>query len=73
MAPIAKRRKTEQIAELNFDPTARQDYLTGFRKRKLQRISQAQDVAKRREREEKIEGRKQVGIHPRHGQSTGRR
>jgi len=60
MAPVAKKRKTSQLAELNFDPSAREDYLSGYRKRKLERISRAQADAKRLEREEKIKDRKEV-------------
>lgn len=43
-----------------FDPAARQEYLTGFHKRKLQRAKHAQEIAEKRAREEKIAGRKKV-------------
>jgi ribosomal RNA-processing protein 17 len=61
MAPQAKRRKTESATEeISFDPTARHDYLTGFHKRKQQRIKLAQEYAEQRAREEKREERKKV-------------
>lgn len=61
MAPQTKRRKVESaVEEINFDPTARHDYLTGFHKRKVQRIKQAQEYAQKKAREERIEQRKKV-------------
>lgn len=60
MAPPSKRRKTTALEEISFDPEARQDYLSGFRKRKQQRIRHAKDFAAKRDRELKVEGRKQV-------------
>ena len=57
----SKRRKGElAIEEITFDPTARQEYLTGFHKRKLQRAKHAQDLAAKKEREGRIENRKLV-------------
>lgn len=64
MGPPAKRRKVEPVAEVTFDPAARQEYLTGFHKRKLQRIKHAQETAQKREREEKVQQRKEVRISP---------
>ena len=59
--PPKKRRKTvSAIEEIKFDPNAREDYLTGFHKRKLQRIKHAQEEAAKREREDKIKARKTV-------------
>jgi len=55
-----KKIAVKPVAELTFDTSARQDYLTGYRKRKLQRISEARDIAKRKEREERITHRKEV-------------
>jgi len=56
-----KKRKTEhKIEEISFDDTAREDYLTGFHKRKVQRIKAAQAEAQKKEREEKVIMRKQV-------------
>lgn len=63
MAPQAKRRKTENaIEEISFDPDARHEFLTGFHKRKLQRIKQAQEYAAKRAREEKREERRKVQL-----------
>ena len=60
MAPVAKRRKVEQVEEITFNPEARQEYLTGFHKRKLQRIENARDAAAKREKEERVKARKEV-------------
>lgn len=60
-APPAKRRKTTtQIEELKFDPEARNEWLTGFRKRKQQRIKHAQEQSAKIEKEEKVKARKEV-------------
>jgi ribosomal RNA-processing protein 17 len=55
----SKKRKygVEQVA---FDFDARNEYLTGFHKRKQQRIKLAQEEAAKKEREEKLKARKQV-------------
>lgn len=61
MPPPAKRRriaptpklKGPRPEEINFDLDARQDYLTGFHKRKVQRTKAAQEAAERRAKEEK--------------------
>ena len=60
--PPPKRRKSKvpEVEEISFDFTARQDYLTGFHKRKLQRAKHAKEQAVERERLEKIEARKRV-------------
>jgi hypothetical protein len=58
--PILKRKRTSAVEEIAFDPSARQEYLTGFHKRKLHRAALAQEHAKKREREERIEFRKKV-------------
>ena len=59
--PFKKRRRTAPgVEEIRFDPSARQDYLTGFHKRKLQRAKHAKDEAEKRDREEKIAARKLV-------------
>lgn len=73
MPPATKRRKIEVTAveEITFDLSARQEYLTGFHKRKLQRAKHAQEAAEKRAKAEKVEHRKQVqttGIQiPDHG------
>lgn len=60
-APPAKRRKTTtQVEELKFDPEARDEWLTGFRKRKQQRIKHAQEQSAKIEKEEKVKARKEV-------------
>ena len=59
--PPKKRRKpVPTIEEIQFDASAREDYLTGFHKRKLQRIKNAKEEATKKEREEKIQARKLV-------------
>ena len=58
--PPKKRKAQHSIEEIKFDNDARADYLTGFHKRKLQRIKNAQEQAAQRARQEKIEFRKQV-------------
>lgn len=62
IAPPAKKRRKAAYAieEIKFDPSAREDYLTGFHKRKLQRIKLAKKEAAKKEREEKIEARRIV-------------
>ena len=63
MGPPPKRRKIETIAveEITFDTAARQEYLTGFHKRKLQRAKHAQEIAEKKARAERVEGRRKVG------------
>lgn len=63
MPPPNKKRKlkTSAVEEVTFDYGARQDYLTGFHKRKVERQKIRQDLAKKRAREERIEERKKVG------------
>lgn len=60
MAPVAKRRRIDQPEEIKFDLDARQDYLSGFHKRKLQRIEQARQEAIKKEREERVKERREV-------------
>ncbi|KAF4120163.1 ribosomal RNA-processing protein 17 [Geosmithia morbida] len=60
LAPPPKKRKAPTIEEINFDFDARHEYLTGFHKRKLQRQKYAQEEAAKKERQEKIEIRKQA-------------
>ncbi|KAL8996683.1 MAG: hypothetical protein Q9169_003855 [Polycauliona sp. 2 TL-2023] len=57
--PIKKRRKGEPaIEEITFNFDDREEYLTGFHKRKLQRIKHAKEEALKKEREEKVANRK---------------
>ena len=59
--PPKKRRKVDpKVEEITFNPKDRQDYLSGFHKRKVQRQKQAQAEAVRKEREEKLAARKVV-------------
>ncbi|KAH6686677.1 nucleolar protein 12-domain-containing protein [Plectosphaerella plurivora] len=61
VAPPPKRKKTEPtIEEVNFNFDAREEYLTGFHKRKVQRQKWAQDQAAKREKDEKLQARKQI-------------
>ncbi|KAI7973419.1 hypothetical protein EIK77_008328 [Talaromyces pinophilus] len=61
MAPQFKRRKLENaVEEISFDPDARHEFLTGFHKRKVQRIKLAQEHAEKRAREEKREERRKI-------------
>ncbi|CAK7199643.1 hypothetical protein SEUCBS139899_002326 [Sporothrix eucalyptigena] len=59
--PPRKKRKADfTIEEINFDDSARSDYLTGFHKRKLQRQKHAQEIATQKARQEKIAFRKEL-------------
>ena len=64
MAPTFKRRKapSTNVEEIRFDPEARQEYLSGFHKRKLQRIKHAQALAAKKQRAEKIEQRRKASL-----------
>jgi ribosomal RNA-processing protein 17 len=61
MPPSSKKRrimpapkmKGPRPEEISFDLSSRQDYLTGFHKRKVQRTKAAQEAAERRAKEEK--------------------
>ncbi|KAJ1666156.1 hypothetical protein EV178_002552 [Coemansia sp. RSA 1646] len=57
----AKKRKArrEQVEEVQFDPEARRTFLTGFHKRKVERQEQARALARQREREERLEMRRE--------------
>ena len=50
------------MAEISFDNDARQEYLTGFHKRKQQRIKHAQEEAAKKAHQEKLDTRKQVRL-----------
>lgn len=60
LPPPSKKRKASSIEEIAFDNDARHEYLTGFHKRKQQRVKHAQEEAAKRARQEKIESRKLV-------------
>lgn len=58
-----KKRKTEhKVDAISFDDTAREDYLTGFHKRKVERAKRARAEAEKKAREERVGMRKQVCI-----------
>ena len=58
--PKKKRKSNPSIEEIKFDTNARENYLTGFHKRKLQRTKHAREEAVKREREAKLEARRIV-------------
>ncbi|KAK4983327.1 hypothetical protein LTR66_008867 [Elasticomyces elasticus] len=58
--PPPKRRKIEQPQALTYDPDARQEYLTGFHKRKLQRIKRSQEEAAKLAKDERVTARRQL-------------
>jgi ribosomal RNA-processing protein 17 len=63
LPPPSKKRKTDhKIEEISFDFSAREDYLTGFHKRKVQRATRAKAEAEKKAKEEKIALRKQVSL-----------
>jgi ribosomal RNA-processing protein 17 len=64
MAPTAKRRKLDRnrVEEIAFDPSAREEYLTGFHKRKQARIKQAQELAVKKDKEARVQARREVGV-----------
>jgi ribosomal RNA-processing protein 17 len=61
MASASKRRKLNLATpEIVFDDSARADFLTGFHKRKQARIKHAQEVAAKKERNDKLQDRAAV-------------
>ena len=62
MPPPSKKRKVKEVApeEITFDFAAREEYLTGFHKRKVARIKHAQEEAAKKEREEHLQLRREV-------------
>lgn len=58
--PKKRRREDASVEEVNFDFGQREEYLTGFHKRKVERAKQAKMEAAKREREERIQQRKEV-------------
>ncbi|KAL7817028.1 nucleolar protein 12 domain-containing protein [Trichoderma aethiopicum] len=59
LPPPSKKRKYG-VEEVSFDFDARHEYLTGFHKRKQQRIKHAQEEAAKRAREERLRTRAQI-------------
>jgi ribosomal RNA-processing protein 17 len=62
MSPHPKRQKVESttVEEIPFDLAARQDYLSGFHKRKLQRAKYAREIAEKKARADRIEERRKA-------------
>lgn len=60
--PPKKRKASHAVEEIKFDDDARNEYLTGFHKRKVQRTKRAQEEAAKRARQEKVDIRKQVRV-----------
>ncbi|KAF2854636.1 hypothetical protein T440DRAFT_441833 [Plenodomus tracheiphilus IPT5] len=62
MPPPSKKRKTAVAAPevITFDPAAREEYLTGFHKRKVARAKLAQEENAKREKEEKLRFRREL-------------
>lgn len=61
MGPHMKKHKlAPPVEEITFNPEQRQEFLTGFRKRKQARVRHAQQVAEKRAREERVYDRKMV-------------
>ncbi|KAJ5491443.1 hypothetical protein N7539_003010 [Penicillium diatomitis] len=60
MGPVRKLRKIAKVEEVSFDPADREEFLTGFRKRKQQRIKHAQEIAAKRAKEEKRLDRQKI-------------
>ncbi|KAF4507608.1 hypothetical protein G6O67_004088 [Ophiocordyceps sinensis] len=58
--PTKKRKTTSSVQEITFDDGARQEYLTGFHKRKLERVKHAQEQAAKQARQEKLDARKKL-------------
>ncbi|KAF8893969.1 hypothetical protein BD779DRAFT_1504532 [Infundibulicybe gibba] len=54
-----KRAKRDQIKEILFDEDARRDFLTGFHKRKLAKADAARKKAIEREKQERLEARRE--------------
>ncbi|KAI0818480.1 nucleolar protein 12-domain-containing protein [Trametes gibbosa] len=54
-----KKAKREQIKEVLFDDSARREFLTGFHKRKLQKKENAKNKALEREKQERLEARRE--------------
>lgn len=67
MPPIDRKRKIHKtnakaVDAISFDPEARQEYLSGFHKRKVQRAEHGRNVAEKRMKEATVQARKEVRI-----------
>jgi hypothetical protein len=60
--PVSKKRKLAGPAaeKIEFDFSAREEYLTGFHKRKVARMKHAQEENAKKEKEEKLRFRREV-------------
>lgn len=60
--PANKKRKIKTVHEekIDFNPAAREEWLTGFHKRKLERRKHAENENAKKEKEEKLRFRKEV-------------
>ncbi|KAK3997493.1 nucleolar protein 12-domain-containing protein [Cladorrhinum sp. PSN332] len=59
-APPKKRKIQHAVEEVTWDQGAREEYLTGFHKRKLARKKHAQEINEEKERQARIAMRKQI-------------
>lgn len=69
MPHIDKKRKIHKtnakaVESISFDPDARNEYLTGFHKRKVQRAEHGREVAQKKLKEATVLARKEVRITP---------
>lgn len=60
--PPNKKRKIKTVHEekIDFNPAAREEWLTGFHKRKLERRKHAENENAKKEKEEKLRFRREV-------------
>ena len=67
MPPADRKRKIHKtnakaVDSISFDFDSRQEYLTGFHKRKVQRAEHGRELAQRKEKEAVVQARKEVRI-----------
>ena len=65
MPPIDRKRKIHKtnakaVEAISFDPDARQEYLTGFHKRKVQRAEHGREIAQMKFKEAAVQAWKEV-------------
>jgi ribosomal RNA-processing protein 17 len=48
------------VDAISFDPEARQEYLSGFHKRKVQRAEHGREIAQKKFKEATVQARKEV-------------
>ena len=76
MPPADRKRKIHKtnakaVDSISFDFDSRQEYLTGFHKRKVQRAEHGRELAQRKEKEAVVQARKEVRISSRGSFSIG--